>query len=48
MPHGGRNHKRHSLQTGILKNCDEYVKQFYITVLSAVLIISQSDCYYKY
>jgi hypothetical protein len=23
MSHGGRNHKQHSLQAGILKNCDE-------------------------
>jgi hypothetical protein len=23
MPHSGSNHKQHSLQAGILKNCDE-------------------------
>jgi hypothetical protein len=23
MPYGGRNHKWHSLQAGILKNCEE-------------------------
>jgi hypothetical protein len=39
MPYGRRNHKQYSLQVGISKNMITCVKLFYITVLSAVLII---------
>jgi hypothetical protein len=41
MLYDGRKSEWHCLQACVLKNCDVYSKLLYITILSAVLIISQ-------
>jgi hypothetical protein len=59
MPYGGRKRKRHSLQAGILKNCDEYCKMvlydstfscfndFTARLVSSILNM-QINSFYKY